>query len=38
LAIGLTEITPDLFWHGEDVGAVAPWRDRLEALKPRSIA
>jgi hypothetical protein len=34
LAIGLTEINPDLFWHGEDVGAFAPWRDRLEALKP----
>jgi hypothetical protein len=34
LAIGLTEINPDLFWHGKDVGAFAPWRDRLEALKP----
>jgi hypothetical protein len=34
LAVGLTEINPDLFWHGEDVGAFAPWRDRLEALKP----
>ena len=34
MAIGLTEITPDLFWHGKDVGAFAPWRDHLEALKP----
>jgi len=34
LAIGLSEINPDLFWHGKDVGAFAPWRDRLEALKP----
>jgi hypothetical protein len=34
LAIGLSEINPELFWHGKDVGAFAPWRDRLEALKP----
>jgi hypothetical protein len=34
LAIGLTEINPDLFWHGKDVGAFDPWRDRAEALKP----
>jgi hypothetical protein len=34
LAIGMTEINPDLFWHGKDVGAFGPWRDRLEALKP----
>ena len=34
LAIGLTEINPDLFWHGKDVGAFGPWRDRVEALKP----
>ena len=35
LAVGLTEINPDLFWHGKDVGAFKPWRDRLEALKPQ---
>jgi hypothetical protein len=34
LAIGLTEINPDLFWHGKDVGDFDPWRDRAEALKP----
>jgi hypothetical protein len=34
LAIGLSEINPNLFWHGKDVGAFGPWRDRLEALKP----
>jgi hypothetical protein len=34
LAIGLTEINPDLFWHGKDVGDFGPWRDRVEALKP----
>ena len=34
LAIGMTEVNPDLFWHGKDVGAFTPWRDRLEALKP----
>jgi hypothetical protein len=34
LAIGMTEINPDLFWHGKDVGDFAPWRDRLEAIKP----
>ncbi|HEX7301223.1 MAG TPA: hypothetical protein VF257_19650 [Solirubrobacteraceae bacterium] len=34
LAIGLTEINPDLFWHGKDVGAFDPWRDRAEALRP----
>jgi hypothetical protein len=34
LAIGLTEINPDLFWHGKDVGAFDAWRDRAEALKP----
>jgi hypothetical protein len=34
LAIGLTEVNPDLFWHGKDVGAFDPWRDRAEALKP----
>jgi hypothetical protein len=34
LAIGLTEINPDLFWHGKDVGAFDRWRDRAEALKP----
>ena len=34
LAIGLTEINPDLFWHGKDVGAFDRWRDRTEALKP----
>jgi hypothetical protein len=35
LAIGLTEINPDLFWHGKDVGDFDPWRDRAEALKPQ---
>jgi len=35
LAIGLTEINPDLFWHGKDVGDFDPWRDRVEALKPQ---
>jgi hypothetical protein len=34
LAIGLTEINPDLFWHGKDVGDFDRWRDRAEALKP----
>ncbi|MEA2396237.1 MAG: hypothetical protein QOJ82_4128 [Solirubrobacteraceae bacterium] len=34
LAIGLTELNPGLFTHGEDVGAFGPWRDRVEALKP----
>jgi hypothetical protein len=34
LAIGLSEINPDLFWHGKDVGDFGPWRDRFEALKP----
>jgi len=34
LAIGLTEINPDLFWHGKDVGDFDPWRDRAEALRP----
>jgi hypothetical protein len=34
LAIGLTEANPDLFWHGRDVGAFGPWRDRAEALRP----
>jgi hypothetical protein len=34
LAIGMTEINPDLFWHGKDVGAFDPWRNRFEALKP----
>jgi hypothetical protein len=34
LATGLTEINPDLFWHGKDVGDFGPWRDRAEALKP----
>jgi hypothetical protein len=34
LAIGLSEINPNLFWHGKDVGQFGPWRDRLEALKP----
>jgi hypothetical protein len=34
LAMGLTEANPDLLWHGADVGAFAPWRDRLEALRP----
>jgi hypothetical protein len=34
LAIGMTEINPDLFWHGKDVGDFKPWRDRFEALKP----
>jgi hypothetical protein len=35
LAIGLTEINPDLFWHGKDVGDFDAWRDRAEALKPQ---
>jgi len=35
LAVGLTEINPDLFWHGKDVGDFDPWRDRVEALKPQ---
>jgi hypothetical protein len=35
LAIGLTEINPDLFWHGKDVGEFDAWRDRVEALKPQ---
>ena len=26
LAIGMTEINPDLFWHGKDVGAFGPSR------------
>jgi hypothetical protein len=34
LAIGISEINPDLFWSGKDVGDFGPWRDRLEALKP----
>jgi hypothetical protein len=34
LAVGMTEINPDLFWHGKDVGAFGPWRDRLEAINP----
>jgi hypothetical protein len=34
LAIGMTEINPDLFWHGKDVGDFTKWRDRFEALKP----
>jgi hypothetical protein len=34
LAVGMTEINPNLFWHGKDVGAFGPWRDRLEAIKP----
>jgi hypothetical protein len=34
LAIGLTEINPNFFWHGRDVGNFAPWRDLAEALKP----
>ena len=34
LAIGMTEINPDLFWHGKDVGDFGPWRDRFDALKP----
>jgi hypothetical protein len=34
LAVGMTEINPNFFWHGKDVGAFAPWRDRLEAIKP----
>jgi len=34
LAIGLTEINPNLFWHGADVGDFAAWRDRVEALRP----
>jgi Glycosyl hydrolase catalytic core len=33
LSMGLTEINPDLFWHGKDVGSFAPWRARVEALK-----
>jgi hypothetical protein len=33
LAVGMTEINPNLFWHGKDVGAFGPWRDRLEAIK-----
>jgi hypothetical protein len=35
LAIGLTEINPDLFWHGKDVGDFDAWRNRVEALKPQ---
>jgi hypothetical protein len=35
LAIGLTEINPDLFWHGKDVGEFDAWRDRVEALEPQ---
>jgi hypothetical protein len=34
LAIGISEINPDLFWSGKDVGDFGLWRDRLEALKP----
>ncbi len=34
LAIGLSESNPNLFWHGKDVGPLAPWRDKAEALKP----
>jgi hypothetical protein len=34
LAIGLTELNPGLFTHGEDVGELGPWRDRVEALEP----
>ncbi|MEA2254344.1 MAG: hypothetical protein QOG35_389 [Solirubrobacteraceae bacterium] len=34
LAIGLSELNPGLFTHGEDVGELGPWRDRVEALKP----
>jgi hypothetical protein len=38
LAIGLTETNAALIWSkdsGVDVGAFAPWRDRLAALRPR---
>ena len=34
LAVGISEINPNLFWSGKDVGDFGPWRDRLEALKP----
>lgn len=34
LAMGLTEANPALLRHGGDVGAFAPWRDRLQALRP----
>jgi hypothetical protein len=38
LAVGLTEMNPALLWSaasGVDVGAFAPWRDRLAAMRPR---
>jgi hypothetical protein len=30
----MTEVNPNFYWHGKDVGPLNPWRDRLEALKP----
>jgi hypothetical protein len=35
LGIGLTEFNPNLFDHGLTAPAFVPWRDRLEALRPR---
>jgi len=35
LGIGLTEFNPDLFVHGQTSPAFVPWRDKLEALRPR---
>jgi hypothetical protein len=35
LAVGLTETNANLFWRGHDDGAFAPWRDRVEAIRPR---
>jgi hypothetical protein len=34
LAVGLTETNANLIWHGRDVGAFGPWRDRVEAIRP----
>jgi hypothetical protein len=34
LAVGLSEFNANLFWHGRDVGALSPSRDRAQALRP----
>jgi hypothetical protein len=35
LGIGLTEFNANLLQHGEVPAAFAPWRDKVEALRPR---
>jgi hypothetical protein len=34
LATGISELNANLLWHARDVGALEPWRDRVEALRP----